>query len=132
MAASPVLADSSWYIRMLRDGRDPLQELALAASSRDVAICPVVRCEVARALRPPKVRQRFHAAWEVMINVSTDYRLWQEAEQTLWELDRQGIILPLTDVVIGCCAKRIGAVVLTFDKHFYDIPGVRVAQELDF
>ena len=131
MAASPVLADSSYYIRMLRQGRDPLKALALAAATRDLVVCGIVRCEVGRALRPLKARQHFRAFWDVMINVPTDSRLWEDAEQTLWELDRHGIVLPLTDVVIGCSAKRVGAVVLTHDHHFYEIPGVRATDRLD-
>ena len=130
MAANAILADSSFYIRLLRQKQDPLRALALAAATTDLAVCGVVRCEVARALRPERVRQQFRACWDVMINVPTDNRLWDETEQTLWELDRKGIILPLTDVAIACCARRIGAVVLTFDQHFSQIPGVRSTDRL--
>ncbi len=131
MAASPVLADSSYYIRLMRAGQDPLRALALAAASRDLAICGVVRCEVGRALRPPKLLQRFQSFWNVMINVPTDNRLWDEVERTLWTLDRDGNMVPLTDVVIACCALRIDAVVLTFDSDFHRIPGVRAVSQLD-
>jgi hypothetical protein len=131
MAASPVLADSSFYIHLLRQGQDPLRALALAAETRDLAICGAVRCEVALAVPSPRVRQQFRAAWDVMINVPTDMRLWEQVEQTLRDLDRQGIVLPLTDMVIACCARRIDAVVLTFDKHFSLIPGVRTTQQLE-
>jgi len=132
MAASAVLADSSFYIRLLRQKQDPLRTLALAAATTDLAICGIVRCEVARALRQAGVRQKFRACWDVMINVPTDNRLWEAAEQTLWDLDRRGVVLPLTDVVIACCAQRIGAVVLTYDQHFQQIPGVRSTDHLDF
>jgi hypothetical protein len=131
MAASPVLADSSFYLRLLRQGHDPLRALALASASRDLVICGVVRCEVGRALRPQKVRDRFRAFWDVMINVPMDNHLWERAEQTLWELDRQGTVLPLTDVVIACCAQRVDAVVLSYDKHFSLIPGVRSTHQLE-
>jgi len=131
MAVSPVLADSSYYIRLLRQNQDPLRALGLAAATRDLAICGVVRCEVGRALRPPALRQRFQAFWDVMINVPTDNRLWAEVESTLWSLDRKGTVLPLTDVVIACCAIRIGALVLTYDAHFFDIPGVRAVDHLE-
>jgi predicted nucleic acid-binding protein len=67
----------------------------------------------------------------VMINVPTDSRLWEQTEQTLWELDREGIVVPLTDAMIACSAKRVGAVVLTHDKHFSMIPGVRVTDRLE-
>jgi len=131
MAVSPVLADSSYYIRLLRNGEDPLRALALAAATRDLVICGVVRCEVGRALRVPNVTKRFHATWDVMLNVPTDNRLWGDVERTLWNLDRTGTVLPLTDVVIACCALRVGAVVLTFDKHFDQIPGVRAVNHLE-
>ena len=131
MAASPVLADSSYYIGLLRRGEDPLRELALAAATRDLAVCGVVRCEVGRALRPPVVRRKFGAFWDVMINVPSDNRLWEQVEQTLWELGRQGITVPLTDAIIACSAMRIGAVVLTYDHHFSLIPGVRVVDHLE-
>lgn len=131
MAASPVLADSSFYIRLLREGQDPLRALALAAATRDLAICGIVRCEVGRALRPLERLHRFQAFWNVMINVPTDNRLWDSVEATAWELDRKGVVLPLTDLVIAVCAMRIGAVVLTYDHHFSQIPGVRAVSRLD-
>ena len=131
MAASPVLADSSFYIQLMRAGQDPLRALALAAASRDLAVCGIVRCEVGRALRPIERLQRFQRFWNVMINVPTDNSLWDAVESTAWKLDREGIVLPLTDLVIACCAQRIGAVVLTFDHHFSKIPGVRSVSRLD-
>ncbi len=131
MAASPVLVDSSYYIGLLRARQDPFHSLAIAAAERDLAICGVIRCEVGRGLREPATLKRFQAFWNVMVNVPTDNALWQEVERTAWTLDRQGRILPLTDVVIACCAMRIGAVVLTFDGHFDEIPGVRTVSRLD-
>jgi len=131
MAASPVLADSSFYIGLMRQGRDPLRELALTAATRDIAVCGVVRCEVGRALRPVERLQRFQRFWSVAITVPTDNRLWEAVEALAWQLDREGTVLPLTDLVIACCAQRIGAVVLTFDKQFTQIPGVRVLDRLE-
>ncbi len=126
MAASPVLVDSSFYISCLREGRDPLRLLAVTSAARDVAICGVVRCEVGRGLRQAALRAKFAAVWDVMLNVQTDNGLWAEAERTAWELDRKGMVLPLTDILIASCAKRIGAVVLTLDRHFQEIPGTVV------
>ena len=131
MAASPVLADSSYYIQALREGWDPLRSLALAAATRDLVVCGVVRCEVGRGLRKARIRARFQAAWDVMINVPADERLWAEVEILAWDLDRKGTVLPVTDLVIACSARRVGAVVLTFDRHFSSIPGIRAVERLD-
>jgi predicted nucleic acid-binding protein len=47
-----------------------------------------------------------------------------------WELDREGEVLPLTDVAIAACAKRVGATVITTDLHFAKVPGLKVRAEL--
>lgn len=127
MVGSPVLGDSSFCIGLLRRGQDPLRALALAASERDLAVCGVVRCEVARRLQQPRTLKRFQAFWNVMVNVPTDNRLWDEVERTAWQLDRKGLMLPLTDVIIACCALRIGAVLPKYDAYFPPIPGLRLA-----
>lgn len=131
MAANPVLVDSSFYIQLARQGRDPLQALAAAALDRDLAVCGVVRCEVSRGIRQPSVLERFRAFWDVMLYVPTDNRLWQSVEETAWSLDREGVVLPLTDLVIACCALRIEATILTYDAHFARIPGVRAFPRLE-
>jgi len=107
-----------------------MRVLGEAAHTRELAVCGIVRCEVGRGIRDPFFRERFNKFWNVMVNIPTDDRLWDEAQQTAWELDRKGTVLPLTDIAIACCAKRIGAVVLTFDKHFDQIPGLKTANEL--
>jgi predicted nucleic acid-binding protein len=75
--------------------------------------------------------KRFQAFWDVMIWVPTDERIWYSIEETLWHLDRKGLALPLPDVMIGCCARQIGAAVLTIDAHFSLIPGVEVIARPD-
>ena len=130
MSASPVLVDSCWYITQMKQGLHPLRTLESVAHARDVATCGIVRAEVARGIRDPGLLKKFRARWDVMLYVPLDNRLLADAEQLAWELDRTGVILPLTDIIIACCARRIGAVVLTFDKHFSHIPGIRCTDQI--
>ncbi|MGZ4988652.1 MAG: PIN domain-containing protein [Limisphaerales bacterium] len=125
MAAAAVLVDSSFYIGLARNGRDPLQALAYAAVDRDLAVCGVVRCEVGRGIRQQKTLKQFQSFWDAMLNIPTDNELWSQVEELGWRLDRQGTTLPLTDLIIASCAMRIDAAVLTFDRHFELIPGLR-------
>lgn len=127
MKKSPVLVDSSFYIGMTRQGRNPLPLLTYLAVDRDLVVCGVIRTEVGRGIRLPKVREAFQGFWDVMINAPTDDKLWLAAEDLAWKLDRTGKVLPLTDIVIACCAMRLGAIVLTHDPHFLEIPGIHVA-----
>ena len=125
MAGSPVLIDSSWYITGSKRGRNPLRELAPIAEVRDLATCGIVRAEVARGIRERGALEKFQSVWDVMMFVPTDNRLWTDVETMAWRLDRTiGGAIPLADIIIACCALRIGAVILTFDKHFEQIPGI--------
>jgi predicted nucleic acid-binding protein len=114
----------------MKQGRDPMRELQSIGLVRDLATCGIVRCEVARGLRDAALVRKFQARWDVMLYVPTDNSLWADAELTAWKLSRIGQNIPLTDIVIACCARRIGAVVLTYDKHFSHIPGIQAAERI--
>jgi len=120
----PVLVDSCWYIERMRAGQDPLRELAVHAQSRDIATCGIVVAEVGRGIQVRKQLDRYRAAWEVMLFVSSSNSLWDSTLELAWQLDRQGKVLPLQDLHIAVCALHIGAVVLTVDEHFQQIPGL--------
>ena len=64
----------------MRFGRDPMQELRRIELVRDLATCGVVRSEVARGLREPKLLKKFQARWDVMLYVPTDNALWSDVE----------------------------------------------------
>jgi len=124
-----VLVDSSYWIGVARQRRDPVSLLTAASHTRELAICGVVRCEVARGVRVEKDLNRLRNFWDVMINVPTDNAIWEETERLLWRMDRAGCQIPLPDAVIASCARRIDAAVLTFDAHFSQIPGVKVISD---
>ncbi len=130
MEGKIVLIDSSWWIGEARAGRDPVRELTLAAHLHDLAICGVVRCEVARGVRSAESLAKLRRFWDVMIYVPTDNALWREAEDLLWTLDRAGRQIPLPDAVIAVSALRVGAVVLTHDGHFDAVAGLHTVGAL--
>jgi predicted nucleic acid-binding protein len=86
----------------------------------------MVRVEVLRGAKLAKTREQLTAFLNVLQNVPTDNRLWEEAADLAWKLDRQGWTIPAQDILIACCARRIGASVLTRDRHFSRIPGLIV------
>lgn len=121
-----VLIDSNVYIDWLNAGLDPVQEIARRATLEDIACCGVVKAEVLRGIRSTKLRERLEEFFSVTQMISTNASLWDEAWQLAGQLDRQGKVLPLQDLVIACCARRAGASVMTRDKHFLSVPGLRV------
>lgn len=114
----PVMVDSSWYIAQMRLGKDPLRALEPLAETRDIAVCGVIMSEVGRGIRDRAFLNRFLAAWSDMLWVESTISRWQETTQLAWNLDRQGLVLPLADLHVATCARHIGAVVLTLENHF--------------
>lgn len=124
MPARPVLVDSSYYIDRLRQRKPLMRELHAIASNRSLATCGAIRCEVGRGIREPAARKLIRQVWSTMIHVPTDNRLWESTGELLWQLDRQGTMVPVIDALIAESAKRIGGVILTLDPHFQLIPGI--------
>ena len=123
----PTLVDSSVFIDLLQRGLDPAAILTQTISSTDLATCGMVRMEVLRGVKTTKARDPLARFFDVLQNVPTDNRLWEEAALLAWKTDRSsGGSLPAQDILIAASALRIGAVVLTQDLHFRKIAGLRV------
>ena len=124
----PVLIDSNVYIDLFRARLDPVVEIGRRYRWDEIACCGVVKAEVLRGLKGPRqldAMQRFFAVTQM---VATSAKLWDEVWQLAWELDRAGKVLPLQDLVIACCARRVGAAVMTRDAHFRQVPGLEVME----
>ena len=126
-----VLVDSSYYITLLRQGEDPLAELKRYEQHREIAVTGVVCAEVLRGRADPNVRDRYLRAFSVARFLSLTPRGWQRVAQLAWELDRQGEVIPLPDIIIGVTALEHGAAVLTFDRHYQKIPGLVAVSDLE-
>lgn len=124
-----ILIDSCIYIEHLRAGRDPAQVFAPYAQQHDLATCGVIRCEVIRGMRTPKARRALADYMGCLLYIPTLNNVWEAAEEVLWQTDRAGFKIPVTDAIIAVCAMMAGGAVLTKDKHFKAIPGLRVFEE---
>lgn len=123
---SEVLIDSNVFIDLMKYRGDPVPWLYRWAGTRNLAICGMVRVEVLRGVKSPKVYRKLNDFMDVMVNIPASNRLWDDAAALAWKLDRKGLVIPGTDVVIAASAIAIGAAVLTSDAHFRRIEGLRV------
>jgi predicted nucleic acid-binding protein len=123
-----VVVDSNIFIGLLRRGGDPVCSLAKWIGEGDLVTCGMIRLEVERGLRFPRIRKSLGAFFDVMINVPTSNKLWEAAVDLAWNLDRRGVTLPAQDILIAACALSSGSKVLTDDAHFRHIPGLVVVK----
>ncbi len=123
-----VLIDSNIFIGALRENRDPLLDIYRRLDLVDVVSCGVVKAEVLRGVKSPKLRDRLSDFFSVTQMVPTSPKLWDEVWALAWKMDRMGKVIPLTDLIIAACALRADAAVLTDDKHFKSVPGLEVLE----
>ena len=123
---SEVLVDSNVFIDLMKRHGDPAPWLYHWAGIRNLAICGMIRVEVLRGVKSSKAYRKLNDFMDVMVNIPASNRLWNEAASLAWKLDRKGLVIPGTDVIIAASAMAISAAVLTSDAHFSRIEGLRV------
>lgn len=125
---SDILIDSNVYIDLLRAKKDVVATLYEWAELRSgsLVICGMIRLEVLRGIKSLKAFKSISSLMDVMINIPTDNRLWSEATDLAWKLDRKGITIPGADAVIAASALQSGSAVMTSDAHFAHVEGLRV------
>ncbi len=122
----PILVDSSVYIRLMRQRLDPVAVLFEHYDTVNLVTCGMVRLEVIRGVKHPRIRERLEQFMSVMQYVPADERLWGEATALAARSDRLGLPIQATDAIIAASALRLGASVLTLDSDFSRVPGLHV------
>lgn len=129
--SEPILVDSAVYIEHLRAGTDIRQVLMPFLANGMLFNCGVVRSEVIRGFKFPRMKADMTAFFNIIPEVPTNAKMWQQVAELAWKLDRTtGGHRPLTDIIIAQCAMHIGAILISPDKHFQDIPGLKLRESL--
>jgi hypothetical protein len=114
----------------MRAGRNPITILAFLLEQRLLISSGIIRIEVLRGIIKDKPKTQIIELFRLIPEIPIDNSIIVSAIDTAWELDRQGQVLPVTDILIASCAKQVGATVLTEDAHFEKIPDLKVQQDL--
>ena len=124
------LIDSSVYIDTLRQGRDPIHVFSNEFETELLMTCGIVVCEVLRGIRDPNIFNRMESFFGLLHPVEFDDTYWADAYNLAWKMDRAGVILPLSDILIASAALATNATVVSSDKHFSSIPDLRVQDRI--
>ena len=125
-----ILVDSTHYIDWLRKRIDFARLLEPWVRSRSLCLCGVIRVEVIRGILNPNQKARVEEFFDLIPEVPTDSALWRDVATLAWKLDRDGKVLPLTDLIISAVALKVGATVVTSDRHFWEVPGLERRNDL--
>ena len=121
MQSSLYLLDTSVWLDVLPPGGTNsdlrIRVDALLTADR-VATTEMVRLELLGGARTEQEWDRLKDYLSALHQLPVEEETWQEAAQMGFQLRRQGVTVPFTDLIIGAVAVKSDAVLLHRDRHF--------------
>jgi predicted nucleic acid-binding protein len=133
MPVESYLVDTSVWLEVLPPGREAsaLRDRIDGLLAADlVATVGMVRLELLGGARSEGEWRRLRELLSALHNLDVAEEHWDEAAEMGFQLRRQGITVPFTDLLIGAVAIRNRAVVLHRDRHF-DLMAGHLALEVE-
>lgn len=115
------LVDTSIWLEVLppRRGSQDLRERIDGLLAADaIATTGMIRLELLGGTRPQAEWDRLGELLSALHNLPVDEDMWQEAARMGFQLRRQGISVPFTDLLIAAVAMSADSVVMHRDRHF--------------
>ena len=120
------LVDTSCWIDYLRHGTSqPSHVLETLLKTDQAALCGVIEAELLRGLREEE-RDSVETLLGALPYLEMGREDYRTAGALLGSLRSKGVTLPLTDGLIAAVCLRYDLPLLTLDKHFSNIPGLRL------
>ena len=119
-----VIADTCVWIDFFRSKSEISNHIRRLISDNQIVSTGVIVSELLQGVRGKKEAEVIIEIFNTLDYVEMTKDLWIEAGNIAAKLRSKGKTIPLSDISIACCAKKHGYKILTFDRHFQDIPEV--------
>ena len=115
-----ILVDTSAWIFALR--KNPFIKLKSRIDHLleidDVFTLGMIRLELLGGTKTKEEFDRLKNRLDALYEISTDAKLWSSAGQLAFDLQRKGLTIPYTDILIANAAIQSKATLLHADSHF--------------
>ncbi len=128
----PLLLDTSVLVEALRpSGRVDVRSAVYDAVDDGVAIIiGLIRVELLRGARDRAMFQQLATLLDGVVTVPTGPQTWARAADLGFTLQRLGVAVPTTDIVIAASALENEATVMHLDRHFEFIAGASELRQI--
>jgi hypothetical protein len=127
MALNRILPDTCAWIDFFKGNQTPLADsLAQSLLQNEVVTCGVVLCELLQGVKKPGEEQLALNALQALPHLEMSRELWISAGKLSATLRKRGHTLPLSDIIIATLAMKHTCSVLTVDRHFAEISGLKL------
>ena len=121
-----ILADTSVWIEFFKPQSSMGKKLESLIMKNSVCVCGVVLFELVQGVRTEDEKALILNALSELKYIEMTKNLWQKSGELSAFLKRKGLNLPLSDLFMASIAIEHKLSIFTLDKHFEQIPGVKV------
>jgi len=126
MIKDGILVDTSVFIDFLKGKERYIKVVAELLEKKFAVITGIIIAELLQGLKNPREEQRLSVLLTGIPSLEITTDLWTKAGQLSSTLRKKGINLPLTDIAIAVLAIEYNLEIFTLDKHFEQIPGIKI------
>lgn len=126
MTKDGVIVDTSVLISFFRGENKIADKVSSLLQNNRVFTTGIIIAELLQGMKDMKEESNISDILAETSPLEITIDLWIKAGKLALSLRKKGINLPLTDVAIAALAIEHNLSIFTLDKHFEQIPGVRV------
>ncbi len=124
--AKAILADTTVWIEFFRTHSETGDTLESLIKEGLVLLCGIVLFEILQGVKTGEERSNVLGILSDLPYVEMSKSLWQKAGEISASLRKNGLNLPLSDILIAAIAIKNNLKIFTLDKHFEQIPEVKI------
>lgn len=121
-----LLVDTSVWIDYFRNNLHAAEFLEKQLLEDNVYIVGIIVSELLQGIKNETDREVIRNSLDAINYINMNYADWIRAGDISYSLRKNGVTLPLTDISIAAAAIENKLAVVTSDKHFKHIPGLKV------
>ena len=119
-----ILVDTSVWIEFFKIDSEIGDSLASLIINNSVIMCGIVLFELLQGVKSETERSAILNAVSELPYIEMNNILWQKSSLLSTSLRKNGITLPVSDILIATIALEHNISIFTLDKHFESISGV--------
>lgn len=121
-----ILADTSIWIEFFRSASKIGTRLETCIVENSLWVCGIVILELIQGIRSEAEKTKILETLSSLRYAEMTKSMWQKSGELSAAVKKKGLNLPLSDIILATLAIEHNLQVFTIDKHFEEIPGVRI------
>lgn len=121
-----VIVDTCIWIEFFRTKSEISNRLRDLIANNLVVGTGIILAELLQGTKTSKEQDIVINIFDAFEYIEITKKLWIESGNLASELRSSGKTIPLSDIMLACCAREHQLHIFTIDKHFQDIPGINL------